>query len=93
MGFEKTGWIASTLRETLQNRMKRENFEKGLMNFLLSFSGEGMGDEINKSLSADDREKISSSLYDVAKKQSKETDKSSSGALDNILSVFGATKK
>ena len=92
MGFEKTGWIASTLRETLQNEMKKEKFEKGLINFLLSFSGEGMGDEINKSLSTGDREKISSSLYDVAKKQSTESDKSS-GSLDNILSVFGATKK
>ena len=93
MGFEKTGWIASTLRETLQNEMKKEKFEKGLINFLLSFSGEGMGDEINKSLSTGDREKISSSLYDVAKKQSTESDKSSGGSLDNILSVFGATKK
>jgi hypothetical protein len=75
--------------------MKKEKFEENLVKLLTSLSGEGMGDEINKSLTPDQREKISGSLYDVAKKQTQQDtkDSSSGGALDSILSVFGASKK
>jgi hypothetical protein len=95
MGFDNKGWIYSTLRETLENEMKKEKFEENLVKLLTSLSGEGMGDEINKSLTPDQREKISGSLYDVAKKQTQQDtkDSSSGGALDSILSVFGASKK
>ncbi len=95
MGFDNKGWIYETLRETLENEMEKEKFKQKITELLVTISGKGMGDDINKSLTPDQREKISGSLYDIAKKQSQvdTKDKSSGGALDSILSVFGASKK